>query len=273
MLTVNDIRQNILDIKKSLGNARTIPRRLFNPDGVVLHCTSDPDVPDHSDVYDIARYDMKPGNHICPLTGCPTITYHYFVEHTTIPVTVWRCLDDDVVSYHAGDVIYRWNNWNEQFLGVVIDMPGDVAPEEDKYQQICRLFALKCIQYGFNPTKNIFFHRNLEGSGYYWEKNGKIVHGSVSGAVKVQRKTCPGSYFDEIKFADDVLAKVNEVVKEFTVPFGVTTLPAPWFDGFRLVLKNYQKEKGLVVNSVLDDATQLALKADFEKAGLIFNPF
>jgi len=152
---------------------------------LVLHCTADDDH-DQRDVYGVAEYDVSPACHINPGVGCPSITYHYYIEMVSGICTVFWCLDHDVKAWHVGD-------WNGVSLGVAIDYDGSSELPAGKWVAAAKTMAWLCRAFGL-PVSAVTFHRELPGTG--WNPG---PHGE-----KVYRKTCPGTPLDLYLFRDEV---------------------------------------------------------------------
>jgi len=153
---------------------------------LVLHCTADDDKP-RADVFHLALYDIGPYCHINPGVGCPSITYHYYIEYVDGTCTINRCLDDKVKAWHVGP------HWNATSLGVAIDYDGESELPKAKWEAAAKLMAWLCRELGL-PVSRVVFHRELEHTG--WRRG---PHGE-----KVLRKTCPGHLLDPVEFREAV---------------------------------------------------------------------
>ena len=137
---------------------------------LVLHCT---DAHPNWGASDCAHYDINP-NHISS-RGCPTITYTYFVSADGL---VQKCLSHDIVSWHVGV-------WNRRSLGVVLAYRATGNQERPPHAQLeaaSELFAQLSLTFGLQPEQNVVGHRELRGTGYFFDTYG----------VKRYRKECPG---------------------------------------------------------------------------------
>lgn len=162
-----------------------IPRRT-DINTIVLHCTADDDKPD-VDVFKLARYDVSPSCHINPGVGCPTITYHYYIEFVGGDCMIYRCLDHGVKAWHVGAY------WNATCLGVALDYDGASELPKMKWDAAAKMIAWLCRELEIEPA-HVMFHRELEHTG--WVRG---AHGE-----RILRKTCPGHRLDPAKFREDV---------------------------------------------------------------------
>jgi N-acetyl-anhydromuramyl-L-alanine amidase AmpD len=183
--TVEDIRDR-LPI-----NPRLQPRlrRPSDIDRLVLHCTDA--APDWG-AMECARYDIGP-NHISS-QGCPTITYTYFVNADG---RVQQCLSHTVVSWHVGD-------WNYRSLGIVLAYraTGNSAPPPAvQLQAAAELFARLCQTLNLKPNGNVVGHRELPGTGYHLDAQGR----------KILRKECPGLLVDLDEFRRETARRLQNL--------------------------------------------------------------
>jgi N-acetyl-anhydromuramyl-L-alanine amidase AmpD len=149
-------------------------RRPGDVDRLVLHCT---DASPSWGALDCARYDINP-NHISA-TGCPTITYTYFINADGL---VQKCLSHDVVSWHVGD-------WNARSLGVAMAYRAtgkSDPPPAAQLEAAAELLARLCQTFNLQPGLNVVGHRELLGTGYWVDGQGR----------KHLRKECPGLKVD-----------------------------------------------------------------------------
>lgn len=168
-IPILDIRDKLPVNKKRLAMGGKIPLRKGDISRIVIHCSADDDKPGE-DVYGLAKYDINP-NHISS-KGCFTFTYHYYIEQVGGKIRIYRCVDNNTVTWHVG-------KWNKDSIAIGVDKRGeDEAPE--KYKVAVWLAAKLCKELGLTQ-RSVVFHRELEGTGWFW-RNGK----------KVYRKSCPG---------------------------------------------------------------------------------
>jgi len=265
MIAITDIRKELAGKYKN-PLLPVIPQRaLTDLNGVVIHCTDDPDSEKGDDVYGVARYHTESPNHISP-NGCPSIAYSYYIEHDKNGQTVcWKCLGDTDIGWHAGDVIYHKKSWNKHFLGIVIDYKSDQQLPEDKEKVASAIVALKCIQFGWNPDNAVLFHRDVVGSGcYFIDDKG---HVAPSGK-KVYRKSCPGWNLDHTFFVSnvrrDILTLAQETGLVDTLWKGMPTKPEDiWSEQSRNAIKIFQSSNYLEVNGILDEPTIAKLNLYF----------
>ena len=152
---------------------------------VVLHCTADDDKPG-ADVYSLAKYDISPECHINPDVGCPTITYHYYIELVNGNCIVYQCLDHDVWSWHVG-------SWNRTSLAVAMDYDGISNLPVIKWEAAAKTVAWILHELGL-PASAAVFHRELEWTGWSMSPSGE----------KIYRKQCPGKRLDPWEFRQKV---------------------------------------------------------------------
>jgi N-acetyl-anhydromuramyl-L-alanine amidase AmpD len=161
-------------------------RRSSDIDRLVLHCT---DASPSWGAIECTRYDINP-NHISA-TGCPTITYTYFVNADGF---VQKCLSHDVVSWHAGD-------WNIRSMGVVLAyrVTGNPSPPPAvQLEAAAELFARLCQTFNLKPELNVVGHRELAGTGYTVDAQGRLIY----------RKECPGLKVDLNEFRQETARRL-----------------------------------------------------------------
>lgn len=175
---------NIVDLVPELPTHPTKKpdtRPLSSINRLVVHCTDWEITPQ-----ELVKYDLGP-NHISA-TGCPSITYHYFIERDG---TVNRTAPPEWITWHAG-------NYNSRSLAITLAYKTDPDYESGKnhipdpariptpsmMQSLYQLLAQLCKSFAINPTM-ISGHRELFGTGWFFVKEHKQL-----------RKTCPGMYVD-----------------------------------------------------------------------------
>lgn len=175
---------NIKDLvpELSVHPTKKIPKRsLSDIKKLVVHCTDWEITPQ-----ELVKYDLGP-NHISS-TGCPTITYHYFIARDG---TVNRTALPEWITWHAG-------NYNNSSLAITLAYKTDALFEQGKkvipnpnniptiqmMESLHPLLALLCKTYGVIPP-NIQGHRELFGTGWIFVKEHKQL-----------RKSCPGMAVD-----------------------------------------------------------------------------
>lgn len=187
MYKIKDIRDKLPVNKNRITTGGKIPKRVLSIKRIVVHCSADDDKPG-ADVFALAKYDVGP-NHIS-LKGCYTFTYHYYVENVDNEVKIYKCVDHSIVTWHVG-------SWNNTSLGVAVDKTADdKAPE--KRQAVIWLVAKLCKELGLKST-DVKFHRELQGTGWYFRKGKKVL-----------RKTCPGLAWDADSFRNDVQTHLTQ---------------------------------------------------------------
>lgn len=265
MIQITDIRKELAEKYKNPLLPIIPQRTLADLNGVVIHCTDDPDSEKGDDVYGVARYHTESPNHISP-KGCPSIAYSYYIEHDKNgQVVCWKCLNDSDIGWHAGDVIYHKYSWNKHLLGIVIDYESDKPLPEDKAKITAAIAALKCIQFGWNPDDGVRFHRDVIGSGcYFTDENGKIA---LKGK-KVYRKSCPGWNLDRTFFIGDVRTNMLALAQESgladTLWKGmITKADDIWSERVRNAVKLFQASDRLEANGILDEPTIVKLNVQF----------
>lgn len=170
-----------------------IPRRdVAGIERIVLHCTADDDMPG-ADVYALAKYDISPQCHINPNEGCPTITYHYYIEFVNGDCVVYWCLDHDVRAWHVAA-------WNATSLAVAMDYDGVSVPPALKWDAAAKTVAWLLHELGL-PAAAAVFHRELQGTGWSPGPNGERVY----------RKQCPGEHLDPWEFREKVAGYLNQL--------------------------------------------------------------
>lgn len=175
-----DIRDKMMGPEYTNPNI-PIPYRLKPVDMIVLHCTADDDKP-AADIFALAKYDISPECHINPGRGCPTVTYHYYIEFVSGNCIVYHCLDHAVKAWHVG-------KWNSAALGVAIDYDGVSALPALKWDAAAKTVAWILHEFGL-PASAAVFHRELKGTGWKLGPNGE----------KIYRKQCPGKRLDPWEF-------------------------------------------------------------------------
>lgn len=161
-------------------------RRPSDINYLALHCT---DAQPSWGATDCAHYDVNP-NHISP-QGCPTITYTYFVNADGL---VQKCLSHTIVAWHVGD-------WNRRSLGVVLAYRAtgnQGPPPQVQLEAASELFAQLSLTFGLESEHNVVGHRELRGTGYYFDTYG----------VKRYRKECPGWKVDLEEFRQEVARRL-----------------------------------------------------------------
>ena len=184
----------IADIRDKLPthlSKKYLQRELKDIKKIILHC-DDLD----KTVYEIAEWDLQP-NPISS-TGCPSITYSYFIEK-------------DGKAYYSSDVrniTWHVGNHNKESLAICLQYkatgnpnPPPVVQLEAAYDVITRL----CLWLGVEPT-SIFGHRELKGTGWFYDRNGKVKY----------RKSCPGWKIDLDKdLRYNVTIRCQEALNKF----------------------------------------------------------
>lgn len=173
---------------------------------IVLHTTDTTNT-----ILSIAKYDVEQPNHISK-TGCPTITYHYIVLDNG---DVCFCTDENNVTWHAGD-------WNANSIAVAMNYKTNTAvengkakpsekdkPSADQFHSTIEILSSLCLKHKLDP-KNIFGHRELEGSGWKWVVD-KLKPG---GLRKSLLKTCPGMTVDMNVVRDLVAREMQQILKD-----------------------------------------------------------
>lgn len=182
-----------VDISKELPRhpkKRYKTRALSSVKRVILH-TTDMNV----SILQLANYDIGP-NHISK-TGCPAITYSDVVMPNG---TIFHTLPYQEIAWHVG-------KHNDDTIGIaMMYLVTDPKTKKDTYapsstQLKATYVALgrACLQLNISPV-NIFGHRELETTGWFWEKGHKRL-----------RKTCPGLSVDMDKVRYNV-AKYMQIV-------------------------------------------------------------
>lgn len=127
----------------------------------------------------LAKYDIGP-NHISD-TGCPGITYHDLIMKDG---SIFHTLPYDEVSWHVG-------NFNSGSLAVALmykctipNSKDQLAPTEDALKSLQTHCGDLCLKYSIEP-KNVVGHRELFGTGWFWQKGSRRL-----------RKSCPGKRVD-----------------------------------------------------------------------------
>lgn len=175
-----------VDISDSLPRQteRTYDRRLLSKiERIVVHTTDWETTPEKLAAYDIRPYTMYKGkkiwNHISK-KGCPAITYHEIAMEDVL----YKTLDWEEVSWHAG-------NWNPTSLAIAMmykctqkGTKEQLAPPDNMLKLTQTRCGDICLQLGLDP-KNVVGHRELKGTGWFWEKGSKKL-----------RKSCPGLKVD-----------------------------------------------------------------------------
>lgn len=261
MLFIQDIRRELAD-KYANPLRPNVPKRdITKIQGFVIHGTDDPDSLTGTDVYATAKYHTTAPNHISP-KGCPSIAYTYYIEHVDNSVVCWKCLDDTVVGWHAGDVIYRRNRWNEIYLGIVVDYKASEVMPDDKYKALVEITAIKCMQYGLRPLESVHFHRDILGSGFYYvDKNGAVT---TKPGIKKYHKSCPGWNLHFDPFIADVESRAFELLDEF----GLRAIPGKvpiidtirnkeemWKPEIKDMIRGFQEANSINVTGILDEQT------------------
>ena len=184
MYNITDIRDKLPVNEIRLKANEKIPKRTKAIERIVIHCSDFKDRFDTEDVFKIAKYDVTPSptNHLSQL-GAFTISYHYFIEYFFNEIVIYKCLDNDIVSWHA-------KGWNNTSLAIAVNKLGKDVDEELRKRAIW-LAALKCQELRLKPDL-VFGHKELKGTG--WD----LVNGQ-----RIQIKTCPGNW-DMNKFREDV---------------------------------------------------------------------
>jgi N-acetyl-anhydromuramyl-L-alanine amidase AmpD len=263
MLTMIDVREE-LRAKYKNPLRPTIPQRdLSEIKGMVIHCTDDPDSGNANDVYATAKYHTSSPNHISP-RGAPSICYHYYVERDKENNLVcYQCLNDTDIGWHAGDTVYKTHQWNNMFLGIVVDHKAADQIPEDKEKALVEISARKCLQYGLSPDRGVIFHRDVLGSGcYYTDSQGRIA---LLGK-KVYRKDCPGWSLDWELFVADVRTEAWRIVQEEGLGkfFKEGATAETFFSSdIREQIKTFQRLNGLPLSGLLDDSTTSRLNDKF----------
>jgi hypothetical protein len=152
-------------------------RKLSNIKKIVVH-TTDWNI----EPLELAKYDIGP-NHI-DSTGCPSITYHYYIGKDG---TVARTAAEEWVTWHAAGyntesvAICLAYKTDPLFESGKISQPGpNNKPTEEMLKALDALLVYLCKRLKVNP-KEILGHRELEGTGFTFQKGHKQL-----------RKTCPG---------------------------------------------------------------------------------
>jgi len=111
------------------------------------------------------------------------------IEQVNKKIKIYKCVDHNIITWHVG-------NWNKDSLAIGIDKQGkDEAPE--KYKAAIWLAAKLCEELKLK-SKDVVFHRELKGTGWFL-RNGK----------KVYRKSCPGWGWESAdKFRGDVIIQL-----------------------------------------------------------------
>lgn len=188
-----DVRSEMMGPKYT--NPRfSIPRRdVAGIERVVLHCSADDDKPG-TDVYGLAKYDISPECHINPDEGCPTITYHYYIEFVNGDCVVYWCLDHDVRAWHVG-------SWNKTSLAVAMDYDGISNLPALKWEAAAKTVAWLLHELGLPTMFGAMFHRELQGTGWSMSSSGE----------KVYRKQCPGESLDPWEFRRKVDSYLSQL--------------------------------------------------------------
>lgn len=263
MIPIIDIREELRTKYKNPLRPEIPQRDISAIKGIVIHCTDDPDSGTANDVYATAKYHTSSPNHISP-RGAPSICYHQYIEYDKENNLVcYQCLNDTDIGWHAGDVVYKTHNWNNMFLGLVVDYRSSDGLPSSKKVALVEIAARKCLQYGFSPERGIIFHRDVIGSGCYFEDaSGKVA---VLGK-KIYRKTCPGMCLDWESFVADVKKKCWELSQEVgLVNFfqGQVSVDTVFRPDIRDQVKSFQEKNGLPVNGLLDDSTISKINNEF----------
>ena len=144
---------------------------------IVVHTTNT-----DANITAIAKYDVSPGNHISS-TGCPTYTYHDTIKENA---KIYHCVPYEWETWHAG-------NFNFRSLAVALNFIAekkvngsriDYAPNNEMLKSLYKHLGWLCLNRGISP-KNIWGHRELKKTGFFWSKGSKVL-----------RKTCPGMLVD-----------------------------------------------------------------------------
>jgi N-acetyl-anhydromuramyl-L-alanine amidase AmpD len=135
---------------------------------------------------ELAKYDIGP-NHI-DSTGCPTITYHYYIGQSG---ETFRTADETWVTWHAA-------LHNSNSIAVCLAYKTDPAfesgktkipeagkiPSKEMMQSLYSLLVHLCKTLKISPLE-IWGHRELFGTGFILIKGHKQL-----------KKTCPGMSID-----------------------------------------------------------------------------
>jgi hypothetical protein len=152
-------------------------RKLSDIKKIVVH-TTDWDI----QPLELAKYDLGP-NHI-DSTGCPTITYHYYISKFG---EVSRTADETWVTWHAA-----MHNSNSIAICLAYKTDPDFEsgkthlPKEGRIPTVPMLAALTLLlahlcKFLHISPKEIYGHRELIGTGFILAKGHKKL-----------KKTCPG---------------------------------------------------------------------------------
>jgi N-acetyl-anhydromuramyl-L-alanine amidase AmpD len=136
---------------------------------IVVHTTNT-----ISTIFAIAKYDISPGCHISS-SGCPSYTYHDTIKENA---KVYRCVPYEWETWHAG-------KYNYKSIAVAMNYIAEkngihYSPSQDILKSLYGHLGNLCFQRGISP-KNIYGHRELKGTGWFWQKGSKVL-----------RKSCPG---------------------------------------------------------------------------------
>lgn len=184
-MTQNQLKLNmsVLDLTGELVQHPTKmpkPRALKSIKKVVVHTTDWKNLIPQ----ELAKYDIGP-NHISS-TGCPTITYHFFIEQDG---TVYQTADANIVTWHAAlhnadslAVCLNYKTdpvWERKPVGDAPPKPEN-TPSLEMYVALEKLLAEICLSLKLPPSA-VVGHRELPGTGFILAKGHKQL-----------RKTCPG---------------------------------------------------------------------------------
>lgn len=147
----------------------------FNSDikMIVIHTTNT-----ISDITAIAKYHTSPGNHISS-TGCPRYAYHDTIKEDG---NIYHCVPYSEETWHAG-------KFNFESIAVALNYVAEAkigksknhySPNDKMLQSLYKHLGTLCFQKCLSP-KSIYGHRELKGTGWFWNKGSKVL-----------RKSCPG---------------------------------------------------------------------------------
>lgn len=167
-------------------------RSLDKITSIVLHCSDMNWTIDDLYQYDVMGYhkDMQwinKGKNLIDSSGLPFVSYH-------------EVFMPDGLRYHcndAEDLVWHAQGHNTYSLGTCLmyrptnGLPGgkilgpDLAPTQAQVTAFVTWAAAVVICLDIDPTRKILGHRELEGTGWFWEKGHKRL-----------RKRCPGMAID-----------------------------------------------------------------------------
>lgn len=142
-------------------NLQNYERGFHNIQKILIHCTAT-DSQKWDDPIACINYDLIP-NHISK-NGCPTATYHFYVDQSGIP---YQLVSVYIKTWHCKN--FRGRSINNESIAICINHGGEAKDviEEPQYESlidtICYVFDFMDWHYNEEEfDKRLFFHRDFQ---------------------------------------------------------------------------------------------------------------